>query len=76
MSKDNVINLNVYIEGKRKKKVKATVTKPVKIVYDGPRYHCTRCNADIFNIADTGNIHCADCGATMSNITAQPPGAR
>ncbi|MGQ0545509.1 MAG: hypothetical protein ACT4P3_09280 [Betaproteobacteria bacterium] len=58
---ENVVRLAPY---RRRRKTLAMQAKPA----DGPRYFCTRCDADEFRIAQAGSVHCAACGATMRNL--------
>jgi DNA-directed RNA polymerase subunit RPC12/RpoP len=36
---------------------------------EGPRYFCTRCDADEFKLYEIGTANCARCGARISNLS-------
>ncbi len=37
-----------------------------------PVYYCKRCDADHFRLRASGEVHCANCGALMSNVLVAP----
>ena len=59
---ENVVRLAAY---RRRRKRSASAPVPAEA---GPRYFCTRCDADEFRIAEAGTVHCAQCGALMRNL--------
>jgi DNA-directed RNA polymerase subunit RPC12/RpoP len=59
---ENVVRLAAY---RRRRKRGAVAPAPADA---GPRYFCTRCDADEFRIAEAGTVHCAQCGALMRNL--------
>ena len=58
---ENVVRLAAY---RRRRKALACQANPA----DGPRYYCTRCDADEFRLGQSGAVYCAHCGAMMRNL--------
>ncbi|OGA41788.1 MAG: hypothetical protein A3G28_04760 [Betaproteobacteria bacterium RIFCSPLOWO2_12_FULL_68_19] len=63
---ENVVRLAAY--RRRRKGAGPAPALPA----DGPRYYCTRCDADEFRLAECGAVHCAHCGALMRNLSVSP----
>ena len=57
---ENVVRLAAY---RRRRKVAAPASPS-----EGPRYFCTRCDADEFRLVESGAVHCVHCGAMMRNL--------
>ena len=58
---ENVVRLAEY---RRRRKALPCQANPA----EGPRYFCTRCDADEFRLGEAGAVHCAHCGALMRNL--------
>jgi hypothetical protein len=58
---ENVVRLAAY--RRRRRKLAAPVSPG-----EGPRYFCTRCDADEFRVVESGAVHCAACGSMMRNL--------
>ena len=63
----NVVRLDEY----RKSRLQARPSprKPVAHHYDAEHYFCMRCDNDGFRLYAGGEVHCAQCGSLMQNLS-------
>jgi hypothetical protein len=59
---ENVVRLAAY---RRRRKGGPSAPPPGDA---GPRYFCTRCDADEFRLSEGGSVHCAACGSHIRNL--------